>query len=300
MHQRSGQATHAVSFAKVVDFRTEAWLPLQIFLLWKVHAPEQIPAPVRDFVILSIGDSVASGEGSPAVQFAAAIHPNQGFWDDPGSDYDFTHLPEAPTLEEAEARRQCHRSGFAGPALAARQVGTTNPVTFMHFASSGATVNSVSGGRSNLIGQLRIARQQLGRIDVLLISGGANNLTFRKRGPLSGFTTVTSAWDSGTLSRDASWVLSVRAIQTLNSGRTWLTASRAILSEPRRTTKDLFAPQPVRYERSRGGCITDGCQTLAQAGLALTPFASMLAERTVSHGSCSIARSTRGQTREGR
>jgi len=46
-------------------------------------------SPPEEFVILSIGDSVASGEGDPVVPYGgpATSDPNQGFWDDLASDY---------------------------------------------------------------------------------------------------------------------------------------------------------------------------------------------------------------------
>jgi hypothetical protein len=149
---------------------------------------------VGDFVILSIGDSVASGEGLPDVNYLSRSHsePNQGFWQDPASNYSPVDLPTPLVPEDNELRVPCHRSAAAGPALAARQVGATNPVTFVHLACSGAVVfhtfspaePSEETRRGALDRQLRVARQRLDRIDVLLISGGANNMTFRKRGPL--------------------------------------------------------------------------------------------------------------------
>lgn len=143
-------------------------------------------SPAGDFVILSIGDSVASGEGNPLVQFSAAgMQPPKGFWDDPGSNYDFPEVTEQTPPEEAEMSRNCHRSFIGGPALAVGLVAATNPVTFVHFACSGAAVGQIGipesdyPGRSNIVQQLRIARKHLPRIDILLISGGFNNMTFR-------------------------------------------------------------------------------------------------------------------------
>lgn len=131
-------------------------------------------SPIGDFVILSIGDSIASGEGDPVVEFGAAMEPDHAFWDDIGSNYDFPGEPQTP--EEAEMRRACHRSLIAGPAQAAGQVGATNAITFVHFACSGATVHTTFRNTSNAVNQLRIARGHLPRIDVLLISAGANNM----------------------------------------------------------------------------------------------------------------------------
>jgi hypothetical protein len=149
-------------------------------------------SPASDFVILSIGDSVASGEGLPAVLYGGGpgSEPNQGFWQDPASNYSPAELPIPLIAEDNELRvPTCHRSPEAGPALAARRVGATNRVTFVHLACSGAVIvptfrpteTSEETRRGFMDRQLRLARQRLGRIDVLLISGGANNMTFRPK-----------------------------------------------------------------------------------------------------------------------
>jgi len=135
-------------------------------------------SPIGDFVILSIGDSIASGEGDPVVEWSDdsfAMEPNNAFWDDRGSNY---HVPEPVGPPEAvELSRTCHRSLIAGPSQASRQVAATNPsTTFVHFACSGATVKTTRKNTSNAVSQLRIAREHLPRIDVLLISAGANNM----------------------------------------------------------------------------------------------------------------------------
>ena len=135
---------------------------------------------IGDFVILSIGDSVASGEGDPVVAYKrlSSMSPNHAFWDDPGSDYD---LPGG-TPEQEEARRDCDRSLIAGPAQAGSMIAKTNPITFVHFACSGATVyvRNAAKNSSTAVSQLRIARHHLPRIDVLLISAGANDIRFTK------------------------------------------------------------------------------------------------------------------------
>ncbi len=133
-----------------------------------------ISAP-QDFVILSIGDSVASGEGDTPV-------PKYGFWDDPGSDY---------------KGHPCHRSMLAGPALAAQKVRETNPITFIHVACSGNTVEDA-------IQQLRNARATLSHIDVLTISAGANDLhgMFGKKA-WSGFAAVVKRCITHQCSKDA-------------------------------------------------------------------------------------------------
>jgi Tol biopolymer transport system component len=118
---------------------------------------------VQDFLIFSIGDSVASGEGSPDVPGAVS--------------------PEWQS-------EQCHRSALAGPARAARAIEQGDPrtsVTFVHLACSGATVARGLLGRYRGIepGQLLAPQvDQLedlagGReIDGLLVSIGANDVRF--------------------------------------------------------------------------------------------------------------------------
>jgi lysophospholipase L1-like esterase len=75
---------------------------------------------VEDWLIVSLGDSVASGEG----------------------------VPERPRSGLAPARwedKRCHRSAYAGPAVAARRLAERSPriaITFVHLACSGATISS--------------------------------------------------------------------------------------------------------------------------------------------------------------
>lgn len=76
------------------------------------------PVTIRDILIVSVGDSYASGEGNPVV-------PRSG--DQPAQWVD----------------RRCHRSTVAGPAIAAAQLERADPhtsVTFLSFACSGATI----------------------------------------------------------------------------------------------------------------------------------------------------------------
>jgi len=106
-------------------------------------------------VVVSIGDSVASGEGNPVIPTSD----EPAMWDDVPSD--------SPPYDVDG--KQCHRSSLAGPALAAAELMQTDDVTFIHLACSGGTI-------SDLIDQLWIARSLLPRIDVLIMSGGANDI----------------------------------------------------------------------------------------------------------------------------
>jgi lysophospholipase L1-like esterase len=123
---------------------------------------------VQDFLIVAIGDSVASGEGNPINRHLT--HPT---WDDP----------------------RCHRSSVAGTAQAAdtiERADTHSSVTFVNLACSGATVpkgltgeyRGVQAGRlprpRRLSPQLeelnKIARDR--EIDAVLLSVGANDIGF--------------------------------------------------------------------------------------------------------------------------
>ena len=142
-----------------------------------------ITAPWNDpaaYVIVSIGDSVASGEGNPSVPNSNENYPGWGFWDDPNSDYVRVFYPADEQQAWPSQSFPCHRSSWAGPAQAAAQLQATNPgVTFIHYACSGAKVSPGDTDNDEVqdtVNQLRIVRQRVPRIDVLLISAGSNNL----------------------------------------------------------------------------------------------------------------------------
>ncbi len=75
--------------------------------------------PVKDYLIVSLGDSYGSGEGAPDIE---------------SSDYG----------SAGWADRRCHRSSFAPSAIAARQLEEADPlssVTYVNLACSGATIS---------------------------------------------------------------------------------------------------------------------------------------------------------------
>jgi lysophospholipase L1-like esterase len=135
---------------------------------------ESFTAPVRarDLLVVSIGDSVASGEGDP----------------------------DGPSLFNPRwLETRCHRSLRSGAAQAALALEAGSPhsaVTFLPLACSGATIDrgllGPFGGvqRNTALGDLpaqasQVARlQKLRRIDALLLSVGANDVYF---GPLAEF-----------------------------------------------------------------------------------------------------------------
>lgn len=121
---------------------------------------------VQDLLIVSIGDSVASGEGVPDVP-------------DPA--------------EAAWQSRRCHRSARAGPAVAAREIENDDrhtSVTFVHLACSGATVHAgligpYDGVESNpgeppLPAQVEVLNrlEKVRPVDAVLVSIGANDVHF--------------------------------------------------------------------------------------------------------------------------
>jgi lysophospholipase L1-like esterase len=135
---------------------------------------------VKDVLIVSIGDSYASGEGNPVVPgFYAFKKPQWAYSPDP-----------AMRLQNADA----HRSTLAGPAQFALDLQKDNPqeaVTFVSVADSGATISqgllgpmkSVVDPNYTLPAQLSELQQIIGShpINVLTISIGANDIGFSTR-----------------------------------------------------------------------------------------------------------------------
>jgi hypothetical protein len=121
---------------------------------------------VRDLLIVSLGDSFASGEGAPDV-------------------------PGGP-LARWQAKR-CHRSSFAAPAVAAKAIENADPhsvVTFVHVACSGAAIASgILGpyagllpdpGASDLPAQIDQVRSVVGSrpINAIVVGVSANDAGF--------------------------------------------------------------------------------------------------------------------------
>lgn len=126
---------------------------------------------LEQWLIVSLGDSVASGEGVPE-----RVLPGRGL---------------LPGRRAWWQNTQCHRSEYAGPALAAHTLAEKNPrvqVTFVHLACSGATITKGLLGRYKGIagGFFRKAlRPQVDQLEELpqpltavLVSIGANDVNF--------------------------------------------------------------------------------------------------------------------------
>jgi PKD repeat protein len=125
----------------------------------------QGPVTVKDLLIVSIGDSFASGQGNPDI-------PKQG--NTPAKWVD----------------RPCARSADAGPAQAARSIEEADPhtsVTFVSLACTGAKIKSglleqQVEGSIEIDPQIDKLKETLNgrKIDALLISIGGNDLGFSK------------------------------------------------------------------------------------------------------------------------
>jgi len=92
------------------------------------------PVTIRDILIVSLGDSYASGEGNPDIPQTFHAKP----WPLPGWDLDTAAIWQD---------ERCHRSAISGPSLAAMAIENSDPhtsVTFISFACSGATINRLA------------------------------------------------------------------------------------------------------------------------------------------------------------
>ncbi|MGO9467991.1 MAG: hypothetical protein ACLQIB_46785 [Isosphaeraceae bacterium] len=129
---------------------------------------------VKDVLIVSIGDSYASGEGNPVVP--GVLFPQ------------WAYSPNgAMNTENADA----HRSTIAGPAQFALELQEANPheaVTFVSVADSGASIPvgvlgpmaSIGDSSVQLPAQISELKQIIGtrHIDVLTVSVGADDIHF--------------------------------------------------------------------------------------------------------------------------
>jgi lysophospholipase L1-like esterase len=129
---------------------------------------------VKDVLIVSIGDSYASGEGNPIVP--GIRNPEWAYSPDPEMN-----------IQNAKA----HRSTIAGPAQFALELQQSNPheaVTFVSVANSGASIpvgllgpmEGVVDSKYRLPPEIAELKQIIGtrHIDVLTISIGANDIQF--------------------------------------------------------------------------------------------------------------------------
>ena len=132
---------------------------------------------VKDVLIVSIGDSYASGEGNPVVPSNES--PDGAQW---------AYSPDpAMNLQNAEA----HRSTISGPAEFALALQEENPheaVTFVSVANSGASIRqgllgpmqSIGNPSVQLPAEISEVKQIIGKrpINILTLSVGANDIGF--------------------------------------------------------------------------------------------------------------------------
>ncbi|MEJ2141183.1 MAG: hypothetical protein P8Y24_02305 [Gammaproteobacteria bacterium] len=187
--------------------------------------------PPGDFVIVSVGDSVASGEGSPQLPLEN-LKGDGGYWNDILSDYLLPGEGGGGIIEGIKRSFEggCHRSSWAGPVRAANRIANTNNVTFIHIACSGASLGDIQAGDKyqmdedekiieprvikpeyayaslgKIDTQLNWIREHYDRIDVLVVSAGANNVN-------DGFgSVVTACLGPGTCSEDDTFVNGMRS-----------------------------------------------------------------------------------------
>ncbi len=84
---------------------------------------------IKDYFIVSIGDSLTSGEGNPDIRIGALY--NWPIW-----------IETTPVVWQD---KRCHRSVYSGPPMAAIALELADPhtsVTFISFACSGASLNT--------------------------------------------------------------------------------------------------------------------------------------------------------------
>jgi lysophospholipase L1-like esterase len=127
---------------------------------------------IEDLLVVTIGDSYASGEGSPDIPLTDGV----------------AHWADATDPVVLQSHALTHRSSVAWPArvaLALEDGDRTTSVTFVDLAVSGARVDSgLLGGRSNpdIAAQLsEVARIVQDReIDILLMQIGGNDVGFSR------------------------------------------------------------------------------------------------------------------------
>jgi hypothetical protein len=152
-----------------------------------VSPPATRIVEIRDYLIVSMGDSLASGEGNPDVPGSYSVS------------FDWPFDLNVHTNRAAQWKNtRCHRSAKSGPSLAAKAFEDASPytsVTFVSVACSGAEVRHlyndpyegiVHQGGTTVPPQVEAVAKLVGpsspgggrQIDALLISAGINDIGF--------------------------------------------------------------------------------------------------------------------------
>lgn len=191
-----------------------------------VSEPYVRPIEPRNYFIVSIGDSYASGEGNPHDLAACSVDPDWtsiirptkglrgGVWGGLAKFLKNCHGDGRWNGSDKYAY-DCHRSSQAGPAVASRAIEARDPhtsVTFLHLACSGAEVldgllgsydgadagddGTVPAQIDQLSPLLALARRQP---DALLVSIGGNDIGFAKIVETCLFHDCTPTNDSGAI-----------------------------------------------------------------------------------------------------
>jgi hypothetical protein len=202
---------------------------------------------VKDVLIVSIGDSYASGEGNPVV-------PSM-------TDPQWAYSPDAAmNTENANA----HRSTISGPAQFALKLQEARPheaVTFVSVANSGASIPvgvlgpmpSIGDANDQLPAEFPELEQLIGtrHIDVLTVSVGADDIGFSiiaedlVENTLSGSPTVPSILSQFNTSLAAlpqHFAALAQAIQSLNPGQVLLTGYPDITRDQNGKVAAIISP----------------------------------------------------------
>jgi hypothetical protein len=156
-----------------------------LLLALSILAGGAMPASTQGLLIVSLGDSYASGEGAPDRDAVGCnllgiitLPPAVSC----GASAAWTMSPAQDALAASDL--ECDRSSLAGARQAADVIRTESsaPVTFLSFACSGATTaDLISRGQHSDIGPQiagAAARTSGRRIDALLVSIGGNDAGF--------------------------------------------------------------------------------------------------------------------------
>ncbi len=170
---KDGNLIHVIETGQLCN--TTINLPLDTYVITLIvdgpfggQARTAQTVQVRDFLIVSFGDSFGSGEGNPEGTGSGTA---DVYWGD----------------------SVCHRSGYSGPAQAALRLERMDPhssVTFVSLACSGASVpEGLIGGYKGRDGQVLAmskllcpggcgSKYDLRNIDALILNVGGNDLHF--------------------------------------------------------------------------------------------------------------------------
>ena len=147
-----------------------------------VRIPVTITPSVGNFNVLSIGDSLASGEGAPTWTSTPNTDPIDWVLRSTfGYPLDSAVWEARFIQNEPADADEAHRSYYAGPALATQLLQEERrdiAVRLQHLAWSGSWVdNGNTNSLASLIGQVRAVQvSETTPYDVILASGGANDV----------------------------------------------------------------------------------------------------------------------------